>query len=117
MSITIFKMGSYTLEPFQLFDRPIERAREITLLEEGVPGRLGCGVFTMEHNGFSLTYPREEVMMIIDGELTVKTDAGVDFLTAGDILRVSKGLEAQISTESTVRILYVSNPDKGEAER
>lgn len=117
MNATIFRAGSYSLEPFHLFDQPIERATEKTLLPEGISGRLGCGVFAMERNGFSLKYPREEVMMILAGELTVKTDEGTDALAAGDILRVPKGLEAHISTESMVRILYVSNPNEGDNQQ
>lgn len=109
----VFPKGSYALTQFHLYDTPIDRAEEITLLPEGVPRRLGCGFFHMENNGFDLTYPREEVMYIINGRLRLVTERSETVLNAGDVLRVPPGLDARISTDSEVDILFVSNPVEG----
>lgn len=114
---TVFRSDQIRLAEFHLDGTPVERAREVTLLAEGVPGSLGCGVFEMERNGFSLTYPREEVMMILSGEIDVTVDGTVTRVCPGDILRVSKGLVAELNVPDHVRILYVSNPGRGEQER
>jgi uncharacterized cupin superfamily protein len=110
LQLTFFKGEDISLRPFRLFGEPVERAREVTLLPEGVPGFLGCGVFEMERNGFSLTYPREEIMMILAGEIEVTVAGEQHVARTGDILRVPGGLEAELHVPDRVRILYVSSP-------
>jgi ethanolamine utilization protein EutQ (cupin superfamily) len=106
----VFKRGSYRLKPFVMEDRKLEDTFEVSLSEYGSREDLGCGLFRMSNNSFSLTYPNDEVMFIVAGEVEVTTGGETLHLERGDILQVREGLAARISTDTSVEIFYASYP-------
>lgn len=108
----VFKKGTYKFEPFVIGDKKLEDTYEVSLSEYNNIKDLGCGVFKMENNFFNLTYPNDEVMMIIEGEVSFDTVNEVINLRKGDIIQVKQGLNAKVSTDSYVEIFFVSYPVK-----
>jgi ethanolamine utilization protein EutQ (cupin superfamily) len=113
----VFRKGSYEFNPFRLEAKILENTFEATLSEYGHKEDLSCGIFRMKNNGFELTYPNDEVMLILDGEVQIA--AGEDTLTlqAGDIIQVREGLRAIVRTKSSVEIFFVGYPVKAEREK
>ena len=106
----VFKKGSYEFNPFAIDNKILENTYEVTLSEYGSKKDLSCGIFKMENNHFELTYPNDEVMMIMEGGVIITTDNGELNLEAGDIIQVKEGLKATIATKRFVKIFFVGFP-------
>jgi len=108
----VFKKGSYKFNPFVIDNKTLENTQEVTLSEYSSKKDLSCGIFKMKNNSFELTYPNDEVMLILDGEVKIK--AGNDYLDlkSGDIIQVKEGLKAVVGTKSFVEIFFVGYPVK-----
>ena len=106
----VFKKGTNELQPFVIDGLKLEGAFEISLSEYGSKETLSCGLFRMKNNSFSLTYPNDEVLMIVDGRVEIATQDETLRLGKGDILQVKRGLRATIRTESSVEIFFVGYP-------
>ena len=92
----VFKKGSYGFNPFVIDNKTLENTQEVTLLDYGSKKDLSCGIFKMKNNSFKLTYPNDEVMLILDGEVILEiseiSNVPLDELNSMmDILR-EKGL-------------------------
>ncbi len=108
----IFKKGSYKFNPFVIDNKTLENTQEITLSEYGSKKELSCGIFKMKNNSFKLTYPNDEVMLILDGEVEIITGNDNLNLKSGDIIQVKEGLKVIVSTKSSVEIFFVGYPVK-----
>jgi len=106
----VFKKGSYKFNPFVIYGKTLENTFEITFSEYGSKKDLSFGIFKMENNHFELTYPNDEVMMIMEGGVIITTDNGELNLEAGDIIQVKEGLKATITTKRFVKIFFVGFP-------
>ena len=109
----VFKKGTYEFIPFVIDGRKLEDAFEISLSEYGSRENLSCGLFKMKTNSFSLTYPNDEVLLIVAGEVSISTEHETLRLEKGDILQVKRGLHATVSTGSSVEIFFASYPIEG----
>jgi ethanolamine utilization protein EutQ (cupin superfamily) len=105
-----FKKGTYELKPFVIDGRRLENAFEISLSEYGSKDHLSCGLFRMRKNSFSLTYPNDEVMLIVAGEVDITTKDETLKLKKGDVLQVKRGLQARVSTARSVEIFFAGYP-------
>jgi len=108
----VFRKGSYEFNPFRLGEKTLEDAFEVTLSEYGSKEDLSCGIFRMKNNGFELTYPNDEVMLILEGEVEIAAGDDTLALRAGDIIQVREGLRAAVRTKSSVEIFFVGYPVK-----
>jgi ethanolamine utilization protein EutQ (cupin superfamily) len=106
----VFRKGSYEFNPFRLDRRILENTYEVTLSEYGSREDLSCGIFRMKDNSFELTYPNDEVMLILDGEVEIAAGDTALELRAGDIIQVREGLKAVVRTKSSVEIFFVGYP-------
>ena len=106
----VFRKGSYEFNPFRLDQRILENTFEVTLSEYGSREDLSCGIFRMKNNSFELTYPNDEVMLILDGEVEIAAGDTTLELRAGDIIQVREGLKAVVRTKSSVEIFFVGYP-------
>jgi ethanolamine utilization protein EutQ (cupin superfamily) len=106
----VFRKGSYEFKPFQIDGRTLERTFEVSLSEYGSKDNLSCGLFRMRNNSFSLTYPNDEVMLIVAGEVSIATKEERLKLKKGDILQVKRGLQATVSTSGSVEIFFTGYP-------
>jgi len=108
----VFKKGSYKFNPFVIDNKTLENAQEVTLSEYGSKKDLSCGIFKMKNNSFELTYPNDEVMLILDGEVKITTSYDHLDLKSGDIIQIKEGLKAVVGTKSFVEIFFVGYPVK-----
>jgi ethanolamine utilization protein EutQ (cupin superfamily) len=106
----VFRKGSYEFNPFKLDQRVLDNTFEVTLSEYGSPEDLSCGIFRMKNNGFELTYPNDEVMLILEGSVEIVAEDSTLELQAGDIIQVREGLKAVVRTKSSVEIFFVGYP-------
>jgi ethanolamine utilization protein EutQ (cupin superfamily) len=110
--LRVFRKGSYTFNPFRLDQETLENTYEVTLSEYGSKEAMSCGIFRMKDNGFELTYPNDEVMLILDGEVEIVAGDETLRLKTGDIIQVREGLKAALQTRSSVEIFFVGYPVK-----
>ena len=108
----VFRKGSYEFNPFRLDQKTLDDTYEVTLSEYGSREDLSCGIFRMSNNGFELTYPNDEVMLILDGEVEIAAGDDTLDLRAGDIIQVREGLRVVVRTKSSVEIFFVGYPVK-----
>jgi len=108
----VFKKGSYEFNPFVIDNKTLENTQEVTLSEYGSKKDLSCGIFKMKDNSFELTYPNDEVMLILDGEVEITTGNDHLDLKSGDIIQVRESLKAVVGTKSFVEIFFVGYPVK-----
>jgi len=108
--VKVFKKVDYSMIPFLLDGRKIDRAFEVSLSEYASKTDLGCGLFRMQKNEFELTYPNDEVMLIVDGQVSIGTGTGEFHLEKGDIIQVREGFHARIRTTQEVVIFFASYP-------
>jgi ethanolamine utilization protein EutQ (cupin superfamily) len=106
----VFKKGSYELKPFEIDGRRLEQAFEISLSEYGSKDNLSCGLFRMRKNSFSLTYPNDEVMLIVAGKVSITAKNETLKLKKGDVIQVKRGLQARVRTASSVEIFFAGYP-------
>jgi ethanolamine utilization protein EutQ (cupin superfamily) len=111
-SYRVFPKGSYAFNPFRLEAKTLAGTFEATLSEYGSKEDLSCGMFRMKNNGFELTYPNDEVMLIVAGEVQILVGGDTLTLTAGDIIQVKEGLRAEVRTKTSVEIFFVGYPVK-----
>jgi ethanolamine utilization protein EutQ (cupin superfamily) len=111
-SFKVFRKGSYEFNPFRLEAKTLEGTFEVTLSEYGSKEDLSCGIFKMKNNGFELTYPNDEVMLILEGEVQIVAGEQTLTLQGGDIIQVREGLRAEVRTKSSVEIFFVGYPVK-----
>jgi ethanolamine utilization protein EutQ (cupin superfamily) len=116
-SYRVFRKASYTFNPFRLETKTLQDTFEVTLSEYGSKEDLSCGIFKMKNNGFELTYPNDEVMLILAGEVQIIAEEDSLTLQAGDIIQVREGLRAVVRTNSSVEIFFVGYPVKAEREK
>lgn len=73
-------------------------------------GRLGCGIMEMEETTFDWTLHYDEIDYVIEGELTIHSQAGSVTAGPGEIILIPKGSEIQFSVPGKARFLYVTYP-------
>jgi ethanolamine utilization protein EutQ (cupin superfamily) len=108
----VFRKGSYEFNPFRLGEKTLDDTFEMTLSKYGSKDDLSCGIFRMRNNGFELTYPNDEVMLILQGEVEIAVGDETLALRAGDIIQVREGYRAVVRTKSSVEIFFVGYPVK-----
>lgn len=64
----VCKKGTYEFKSFAIDNRTINDTYEVTLSEYGGTENLGCGLFKIKSNSFDLTYPNDEVFIVLKGE-------------------------------------------------
>ncbi len=106
----VHKKSSYSMIPFLLDGKKIDRAFEVSLSEYASKTDMGCGLFRMKQNEFELTYPNDEVMLIVEGKVDFGTGKEELHLEKGDIIQVREGFHARIRTTDEVVIFFASYP-------
>ena len=105
-----FKKSAYSMTPFLLDGKKIDRAFEVSLSEFASKTDLGCGLFRMKQNEFDLTYPNDEVMLVVEGHVDFSTGTEELHLEKGDIIQVREGFHTKIRTTDEVVIFFASYP-------
>lgn len=108
--IKVYKKSAYSMKPFLLNGKNVDRAFEVSLSEYASKTDLGCGLFRMKQNEFDLTYPNDEVMLIVEGQVDFGTSKEEFHLEKGDIIQVREGFHARIRTTDEVVIFFASYP-------
>lgn len=108
--VKVYKKSGYSLKPFLLDGRKIEGAFEVSLSEYASKTDLGCGLFRMKRNEFELTYPNDEVMLIVEGQVDFRTGKEELHLEKGDSIQVREGFHARVRTTAEVTIFFASYP-------
>ncbi|MDO5425542.1 MAG: cupin domain-containing protein [Eubacteriales bacterium] len=72
--------------------------------------RLGCGVMEMERTTFPWTLNYDEIDYVIEGVLTIRTEAGEVTAGPGEVILIPKGSRIQFSVPGKARFLYVTYP-------
>jgi ethanolamine utilization protein EutQ (cupin superfamily) len=108
--VKVFKKSAYSMTPFLLDGKKIDRAFEVSLSEFASKTDLGCGLFRMKQNEFDLTYPNDEVMLIVEGQVDFGIGKEELHLEKGDIIQVREGFHARIRTRDEVVIFFASYP-------
>jgi ethanolamine utilization protein EutQ (cupin superfamily) len=106
----VFKKGTYEFHPFVIYDKTLDDTYEITLSEYGSTETLGCGFFKMKNNSFDLTYPNDEVCIVLKGEVDISAGGETVHLKEGDVFQVKEGLSANLKTDKYVEIFFSSYP-------
>ena len=72
--------------------------------------RLGVGLMTMERCDFAWTLGYDEVDLVLEGELTIRTAQGEQTARAGEGVFIPRGTQIHFCTPSHARFLYVTYP-------
>ena len=108
--VKVYRKSACSMKPFLLDGQKIEGAFEVSLSEYASKTDLGCGLFRMKRNEFELTYPNDEVMLIVEGQVDFETGKEALHLEKGDIIQVREGFHARIRTSEEVVIFFASYP-------
>ena len=86
---------------------------DMAILSEGNKlDRLGAGFFRMVNaeDSFEITFPTDEVILVLKGICNIKVDDELIKLEKGDVFYVRKGLTAAISSDGDLEYLFVNLP-------
>ncbi|TKB56576.1 ethanolamine utilization acetate kinase EutQ [Ferrimonas aestuarii] len=102
------------------------RGNAVTLGEfDGAPGKqigltdvvgvedgsnMGVGYMGWENAFFPWTLCYDEVNVVLEGELHVKTAAGTTIANPGDVIFIPKGSSVEFGTPTRVRYVYITYP-------
>ena len=71
---------------------------------------MGVGYMGWERAFFPWTLTYDEVQVVLEGELHIKTASGTTIGKPGDIIFVPKGSSIEFGTPSHVRFVYITYP-------
>lgn len=108
----VFKKGNYNFKHFIIENKLIKDTSMAILAEEYNPNNLGFGFFKMDNKNDSIdiTFPSDEVIIILEGKYNAKIGEESIELKKGDTFYVKKGLKVIFSTSSYVELFFVNYP-------
>ena len=108
----IYKKGTCKMAPFIIENKAVKGANIAVLAEENNPKNLGFGIFRMYNTTdlVNITFPSDEVIIILKGKYYAKVGKNEINFDEGDIFYARKGLNVIFGTDSFVEIFFVNYP-------
>lgn len=106
--IVVVRGNAVELEPFD--GAPGKNIGLTDVLGAADGSNMGVGYMGWENAFFPWTLNYDEVNVVLEGELHVKTAAGTTIGQVGDVIFIPKGSSVEFGTPTHVRYVYVTYP-------